>query len=377
MNDRLGRLMQANCDDIDALAEQMQEQDRQQVDTIHIFAEEMKSHIKADIGDSILRTLAPVELLTDFNLVTMLRAHYDITEYDPTRFATKAPVISKINHGFWEHLAFLHTRPERRDSYRAVGLQLRTKQYLTSDFLPVLLGAWMTLERDETVGGFVSTTTGVVNFADNLGKAWTDPESPEDPTYELKDFRRGAARGLLAFSDLVRRSVPGIGRLHFYDSVAINTGFQNGTLMGGISGAAAPGTVALIMGPSRLGAVRIANWPGPQAFLAVSLHSAMEQWMFNLRNLAAVLEDYAAQGQDVVVFFQGAVLGPILAAYVRSLSAKLPTNVGFVDLGRLMDLAFEEDVTKTGSPLPDGSFGTRGQLSLAEVQKQVFTQFKT
>ncbi len=74
--------------------------------------------------------------------------------------------------------------------------------------------------------------------------------------------------------------------------------------------------------------------------------------------------------------FPGAVLGPILAAYVRSLSARLPINVGFVDLGRLMDLAFEQDVTKTGSPLPDGSFDSRGQLSLGERPERIFTQFE-
>ena len=374
MNDRLNRLKQYRCDDIDALAEQMQDQDRALEDPISTFSNEMKASLKVDVGDSILRTLDPVELLSDFKLVTTLRDRYDIIDYDPARFATKTPVISKVNHGFWEHLAFLHTRPERRDSYRNVGLDLRTKQYLSSDFLPVLLGAWMAMEQDEEVGGFVSTTTGVVNFADNLGQAWTDPESLEDPAYELKNFRRGAARGLLAFADIVRHSAPKTGKLRFYDSVAINTGFQTGALMRGIAGAAGADTVALVMGPQRLGQVRIANWPGPQAFLGISLHSAMAQWQFNLRNLVAVLEQYAERGQDVVVFFQGAVLGPILAAYLRRLQSTLPVNVGFVDLGRLMDLTFEEDITKTGSPLPDGSFNSRGQLVRGEAMETIFAE---
>lgn len=377
MDERVNRLKQTACGDIDALAGHMREQDECPEDPISVFAARMKSNIKVDIGDSILKTLDPLEQLPDFDLVRTLRRRYEIAAYDPARFAVKAPVISKINHGFWEHLAFLHTCPERRDSYRDVGLALRQKQYLSSDFLPVLLGAWVELSRDEDAGVFVSTTTGVIDFAANLGQPWTDPNAPEDSAYVLKDFRRGAARGLIAFSDIVRRGEPSADKLHFFDSVAINTGFQDGTLMGGITEQAGPDTVALIMGPPRLGVVRLANWPGPQAYLGISLHSAMAQWEFNLRNLAAVINAYAAQSKDVVVFFQGAVLGPILAAYVRRLSARLSIEVGFVDLGRLMDLAFEADITKTGSPLPNASFGSRGQLGCGEAPAGIFAEVES
>ena len=375
MQDRLDRLKHSHHDDIDALAGQMQDQDCSVEDSIGTFGADMKARISVDIGGSILQALDPVEKLSDFALVKMLRETYEIETYDPGRFSTKAPLITKINHGFWEHLAILHTRPERRGSYRDVNLALRQKQYLSSDFLPVLLGSWTTLTVENEVGGFISAITGIRDFAGTLGRPWVAPDSQEVQNYELPSFRRGAVRGLLAFADVLKKSAETAEKKPcFYDSVAINTGFQDGTLLGGISGAATPGTVALIMGPPRLGEVRIADWLGPQAFLAISLQSAMAQWMFNLRNLSAVLESYAAQGRDVVVFFQGAVLGPILAAYVRSLSARLPINVGFVDLGRLMDLAFEQDVTKTGSPLPDGSFDSRGQLNRAEAAGTIFAE---
>jgi|GEM_PF-6658001 len=376
MNDRLNRLKQCGCDDIDALAEQMQDQDCSLEEPVSAFGADMKSRINVDIDDSILQTLDPVEQLSDFELVRTLRGTYEVLQYGPSQFSEKPPLITKINHGFWEHLAILHTRPERRSSYRDVNLKLRQRQYFPNDFLPVLLGAWTTFTVENGVGGFISAITGIRDFAGTLGRPWAAPDSGEVQNYELPSFRRGAVRGLLAFADILKQSTGSAEKPRFYDSVAINTGFQDGTLLEGVSEVAAPGTVALIMGPQRLGQVRIANWPGPHAFLGVSLHSAMAQWRFNLRNLVAVLEHYADRGKDVVVFFQGAVLGPILAAYVRSLSASLPINVGFVDLGRLMDLAFEDDVTRTGSPLPDGSFNSHGQLRLGAAQTHVFAEHR-
>lgn len=371
MTDRVSQLAQTACDGIDALAEQWQAQDHGPDDPIAAYGAAMKANIGVDIAASVLQTLDPVEPLPDFDLVRTLRARLEIAPFDPARFATAAPVISKINHGFWEHLAFLHTRPERRDSYRDSNLEMRRRQYLSSDFLPVLLGTWMELIRDAGAGGFVSTTTGVIDFGANLGQAWTDPDVPAPEGYVLRPFHRGAVRGLLAFGDIARQS--GVeGPLRYHDSVAINTGFQDGTLLGGIKGQAGPDTVALVMGPARLGAVRLAGWPGPQAFLGVSLHSAMAQWQFNLRNLDAVIRRYEAQGKDVVVFFQGGALGPVLAAWLRRIQPHLATRAGFVDLGRLMDLAFEDDVTRTGSPLPDGSFNSHGQLRLGTPPEHVF-----
>jgi hypothetical protein len=120
--------------------------------------------------------------------------------------------------------------------------------------------------------------------------------------------------------------------------------------------------------------VRVTNWPGRHAFLCLSGNHAQAQWRFNLVNLLSVLKHYDTLDRRVVVLFQGAVLGPLLVRFLADFIETLTIKVSFLDLGRLLDIAYEADISKTGSPLPNRSFDSKNMLNIVECGDTIFQE---
>jgi len=373
MNDRVEKLKVLSSDEIDTIAEAADSHGLSEPESVSVFRESKVAAITDRFPQAIQSALPDIEGRSDFKLLRSLRAAYGVARIDPLCFSDPNFIATKINHGFWEHLAFLFTNADSRSTYRDVNLKLRQRHYLTSDFLPVLMGSFLDLMCQPQAHAFISCITGIRSVEQLFGQHWSNPHLADPDSFEVNPSRRGAIKGLLAFSELAQRT-GSVSPLGVYDSFDINQSFSDLSLLNGIRGRATDKTLCLVMGPPHLSAVRIANWPGPQAFLAVSRTACMAQWAFHLANLVAVLDRVERAGQDVVVFFQGAVLGPVIADYLCSYRDRKNGNVAFVDLGRLLDLTFEHDLTSTGSPLPDGSFDSKGQLYQVEASDRIFVE---
>jgi hypothetical protein len=326
---------------------------------LDIFGDQFVTNIK----DS----LQYIERLSDYELVRKLRQRYYLRDFDVALYAKSRFFISKINHGFWEHLAFLFTEPERRNTYRDVGLALRERQYLTSDFLPVLLGIWAHSLRSQSINHFISCTTGAYPFSRVFGDPWSVDHCPPIASYALSSFVRGVVKGLIAFSDLAGQDTP----IPVYDSFHINSDFESATLFSSLKTNASPKTACVMVGPPVMSRVRVVDWPGPQFFLGVSALNAMAQWQFNLENVSAVVEHLVRQGYEIVMLFQGAVLGPLVAEHLSRYANDRDIDIRFVDLGRILDMAYEKDITGTGSPLPSRTFTAVGQIELGQTAEFV------
>jgi len=324
------------------------------------------------IGDGYSRDLhcilKDIEALSDFELVRRLRKKYVVTSFDNTTYSRPRCFVTKINHGFWEHLSYIFTDSQFRGAYRDVNLPLRERQYLTSDFIPALLGAWKRSLRSHLVDTFISTTTGAYSIPHILGTPWVLAECDTNDTYSMAPYVRGAVKGLIAFSELVSKDQP----ITVHDSFQINSDFENTSLLRHLKSTANENTACVVVGPPHLSRVRVVGWPGVQFFLAISASSAMAQWRFNLKNMYAVVDYLASERKDVVILFQGAVLGPVFAEHLSVYASERNISVRFVDLGRILDMAYEEDLSKTGSPLPSRTFTSVGQFELGDPAEFIF-----
>lgn len=373
MDNRLAQLKRAPCDDIDQLAIAPLPADESTLTRLNDLIVARLSQMPPNHAGQAAQYLHTLHALSDFQAVRELRSRLVIEAFDPARYADLNLIAAKVNHGFWEHLAVLNARPEHRARYRDVNLPMRVKSYLSTGFMDVLIASMLRLLGHGSVSSFVSTTTGRMSFGRVLGTPWTSDRITTGTT-ELSEVRRGAVHGLLAFTEVARVHHPIQPPYSFFDSYDNNSAFENGTLFRNLLSSATSDAVCLIMGPQSLRQVQVAGWPGDYAFLAISRRQAVHQWRFNLLNLFSVLQHYDRMARNVVILFQGSVLGPIIADYLADFRASLGINVAFIDLGRLLDLAHGEDLTNTGSPLPNNSFNSGGQLLLIEGGSGVFQE---
>ena len=374
MLQRLEVLRSEKCNNIDAMSIAPLSMPEDLATPIIASRAKIAADLPPEYRAELQHFLLAHESLQDHELVRRLAETFTIDNFPANAYAAEGLLISKVNHGFWEHFAYMHASPGHRTTYRDVNLPLRENQYLTGDFLDVLTASMLGSLPLSSIDRFVSCTTGVQTFSDCLGAPWASGTGNFE-NYKLSDFKRGAVRGLLAFAHLHKMSssasqVP----LRFHDSYSNNKSFEDGILLDTLCRSANEDTVCLIMGPERLGGVRVTNWPGRHAFLCLSGNHAQAQWRFNLVNLLSVLKHYDTLDRRVVVLFQGAVLGPLLVRFLADFIETLTIKVSFLDLGRLLDIAYEADISKTGSPLPNRSFDSKNMLNIVECGDTIFQE---
>jgi hypothetical protein len=371
---RIASLRQIDINAIDTLPEHNLPVNKAIAKFISDKSETLLSFLDENYRQEIQDFLLKNEDMSDSDLVQSLSKHYAINDFQSSGYANPNIIISKMNHGFWEHLAFLHAREQHRHTYRDVNLAFRERQYLTGGFLDMLMGSMLAASHSPGIYRFISATTGVESFSKCLGTYWDEAAPSPSVPYKLPEFKRGAVRGLLVFSHLFNKRRGSDEPLVFFDSYSNNLSFEEGALLSNLKSTANSDTVCLIVGPAHLNKVRVIDWPGSHSFLCLSSTLAHAHWRINIENILSVLKHYDSQSKNVVILFQGGALGPVVAWFVNAYKAHLSIDVAFLDLGRLLDIAFEADLTRTGSPLPSRTFKMNGAFHLSNANDRIFEE---
>jgi hypothetical protein len=254
----------------------------------------------------------------------------------------------KINHGFWEFLAFLHSDSSYFSTYRPMTVEAVKHWYDINDNMAIALSCFLLSDQYKNIHRMGSPTTGKISY-DNLIR---DFISKLDCGYSHSQHQRGAFKGLLSAAMLNKHLTSSNDKLCFSDSYALNNDFDTGRFANQIIKNAKDTSVCLTIGPARVSVARIINWPGSHAHFTISHYTADKSWIFNLVAIQNVIAYLQNEFDDVYVLFQGATLSCALVSFLADSQVIDLGRLYFYDVGRLLDMALKTDLTKTGSPLP-------------------------
>jgi hypothetical protein len=292
-----------------------------------------------------------LEPFSDDYLAARFHDCYGVFPLDVTRtslFERDTDIITvKVNHGFWEHLAALFGTRGMVARYREMDLPTRRKHYFQANFLPAFEHAWsrLTSARNEAVVPMISTTSGVSPIR-------TDPGDSMGPV------RRAALTGMVAYELAAGGAAESADRhrepLAVHDSYAMSKGFEEGLVIDRVLRKSADGSALLVIGPRWTGACRVKDLAGSQYFLAVSETDVMPLWRQTTATILAVLRHLGDTHGRITVFLQSSAYSPIACAAIMEYAASADVAIEVWDLGRLLDVAVDKDLTRTGNPLPTG-----------------------
>lgn len=275
--------------------------------------------------------------------------------------------IVKINHGFWEIFSNIFLDEKGRQSLRARNSSLLYESFIGSGLLFPLLSSMYENELENDFILMKSLTSGVA-----LSSAIIDNFSSKNDC-SLDDIRRGVLISSCLFSDLFESSLS--DKLKFSDSFYFNRLYQNKVFMSNVLSKIREhdNTGVIFFAPPHLKGLSLKPFDGSESleqyYLAVSPKLAHQDWRVHIYRLMVVLEELNSKHSKVIVFFQGSVLGPLIASYLNEFFP----NVTLIDFGRLLDVEVgHEGLNTTGSPFPNGKLDPTGFFQVAGNINYVF-----
>lgn len=296
------------------------------------------------ITNELRSKLSTLDTLQDQDLLHEFWMNYSIQNtLDTSHLAGQK--ISKINHGFWEHLAMLHASEEALPTYRNPNLSLRTSQYLNRGFLQTLLDCWSNSTPERDYRRFISTTSGIAPIT-----KVTPQNIPAGANLPI--VQRGALKGLLIAAHRMQLTRGEFFRIPVEDSFQINRAFERHEILERAAAQIPSNSACVVFGPPWLSGIQLCGWEGRSSYLAISPTRAMSQWSFYTSAISELIKIQLEKFEHVLITFQGGALSPVICDHIVQ-DEEIPANaVTFFDLGRLLDIDAGVDLSKTGSPLP-------------------------
>ena len=286
----------------------------------------------AELDDFLRGSASSLEDLSDDDLNSAFYEKYTLNSAEDGLLTRQGALVSKVNHGFWEHLIYLYASQAQRKNLRDVNLSLRQRQYFEGGFLSALLSAWGQGQSQSAYHQFVSLTSGIAAFS-NVFPVFSGKDN------KLGPVQRGACKCLIIAADVFRHGFSASEeKFSVFDSYFINSSFENRKFIPMATESYSTESTCLIIGPPSLSKLKIKEWKGKHAYMAISESKAMGLWRFHLDSLIMALDKILDSSDRVLILFQGAVLSPIFCAYLAQQNRFDRSRVNFFDLGRLLDL---------------------------------------
>lgn len=292
--------------------------------------------------------LSELEELSDQELLKRFQNLFDLqmpeSPLSSERDSSEARSYVKVNHGFWEMLAFVLS--DNTSLYRSRNVNVLRDQLESSNLLPFLIASIEQCMSSPYTLFMQSLTSGIGRSEDLITTCLKNGLDP---------IRRGVFTGNMLQSNTERVS--------FIDSYPLNYGYQQKEL-GKVLSQLPENSAVLTVAPPHLSGVGIKPECLPhddikQYYLAISPTQAMQKWELQLNNIKLVLDEIVERYKSVTIFFQGVVLGPMLASLIEHDYKTL--DILFFDFGRLLDIEVaEHTLSHTGSPLPNRSVEPTG-----------------
>lgn len=345
----------------------LEELDNIDIDTTFIssdFISISKSFGMATSFDAFIQQIKPsieaFSTMNDENLAKEFEGQFRFVSIQ-NPFDNQNSTYVKVNHGFWEMFTYLivqNTDNLRQRNYSILEAQLRH-----SGLLPFLMAS-IKFCVDSSKIHFMQSLTSGIGLSESLFK--------DQSRNGFDAIRRGVIIG-----NLINRAFSSQERSDFVDSFPLNYGYQSGDLVKALAGLNSDDSI-IVIGPPHLSELSVseslfsASSP-TQFYLAISPTQALQRWREQLTAVKASIRNLAERSNKVVVLFQGAVLGPMVAALIEY--ENLDGKVLMFDLGRLLDIEVENNtLSHTGSPLPNRSVEPTGVFTTVFSDNMCFQE---
>jgi hypothetical protein len=280
----------------------------------------------------------------DAALVARARARFDIVPQGTADLASDTGVChAKINHGYWEGLAYLglltHAGPDLAACLgprRAYFDTIRTAVHhaLRSGLHGAVAQAIRQFRHEDPAAGAVRFLAPGASLG--VGLTNGDQVFAETLRTPLGVLERFALAGLLGHFDTLE---PGTARLQLADSGSVRQLFFAGQLQALVRALAPPGQAVVFVVPTHLRQIVLAGHDGPQHVILVPHRHAHDLWPLVLAGVMARVGDLLARHGTLTCLVQASALSAPCVAAIRSVALAAGRPVQCCDMGQLLDAA--------------------------------------
>lgn len=335
-------LTERDLEDIDSFNIDVYKNDETYKEVVSFFKKEEESYYSLEPGEDVIdyirKNIAFYSEKSDSELIQFFFESFDFQEnFDISKYgSSNRMIISKNNHGFWEK-AVISLVGFKSNNLRSQNVGMLHSRLVESRVLPIIFMASNIACQNDEILIMRSLSTGSSPFSKILNQE----------SEQLDSIRRGVLLGYL--SSLPNRVVK--EKTKIIDSYNLNKFYESGGFKKILDKQVTEKTAILFFAPHHISELSLNTSSScDQYYLAISPSLAFQNWEIQITNFIVVIKELIKSYENIVVFFQGAALGPVISQYLDS---KKEWNVSFFDLGRLLDLEVEySELKKTGSPLP-------------------------